>query len=117
MWIPQTAASAGTTLTGTYTGTVTVASPVATNTPLSLSVALAVDPGPTLAVSPDALTLGSVSNVGLFLTFIDANGNANWPFPNFATLLGQDIYYVVGTIDLLSNTITEAYSDPIRQRP
>ncbi|MDH5198057.1 MAG: hypothetical protein OEY20_12495, partial [Gemmatimonadota bacterium] len=47
------------TLTGTYTGTVTVASPVATNTPLSLSVALAVDPGPTLAVSPDALTLAS----------------------------------------------------------
>jgi hypothetical protein len=45
---------------GSYSGSVTIASSVATNSPLSLPVALTVDPGPALAVSPDALTLTSV---------------------------------------------------------
>jgi hypothetical protein len=45
---------------GAYAGTVTIASSSATNTPLALPVALTVDPGAALAVSPDAVTLVSV---------------------------------------------------------
>ncbi len=81
------------------------------------SLGFALPNGPSLNFTPDALTLGSVGNLGLFLALIDANGEARWPFPNFATLIGQDIYYVVGTVDLLSNTPTAAFSDPVRQRP
>jgi hypothetical protein len=46
---------------GAYAGTVTIASSSATNTPLTLPVALTVDPGAALAVSPDAVTLASVA--------------------------------------------------------
>ncbi len=81
------------------------------------SLGFALPNGPTLNFTPDALTLATVGNVGLFLSFIDANGNASWPFPKFSTLLGQDIYYVVGSIDLLTNVPTLAFTDTIRQRP
>jgi len=46
---------------GNYSGSVTIASSSATNTPLTLPVALTVDPGAALAVSPDAVTLASVA--------------------------------------------------------
>ena len=81
------------------------------------SLGFALPNGPTLNFTPDALTIGSVANVGVFLSFIDGNGEANWPFPNFATLLGQDIFYVVGTVDLSTQNPTAAFSDPLRQRP
>lgn len=66
---PTTASPAPTTIllrpqdglaAGSYAGNVTIASSVATNSPLTLPVALTVDPGPALAVSPTAVTLTSV---------------------------------------------------------
>ena len=44
-----------------HAGTVAIASPSATNTPLGLDVAIRVDSGPTLAVAPGRLTLAGVA--------------------------------------------------------
>jgi hypothetical protein len=53
---------------GSYAGSVTIASTVATNSPLTLPVTLTVDPGPALAVSPAAVTLASVEGDTLPVT-------------------------------------------------
>lgn len=66
---PTTASPAPTTIllrardslaAGPYAGNVTIASSVATNSPITLPVALTVDPGPSLAASPDTVLLTSI---------------------------------------------------------
>ncbi|MCC6785497.1 MAG: hypothetical protein IT457_21780 [Planctomycetes bacterium] len=85
--------------------------PLSNATPIDLPAGLA------LNFTADAATFGAFANLPAFYSFIDAQGEAAWAFPNFATVLGVPIHWCVFSIAPLTSAWSRAYSDTITQNP